>query len=171
MHIVTGAGGAGCPGGLEGAVVGGDAVAVRLAWEREQVRRLVDQQRRAEEDLAARDRAEARAEEVLGECERRLRLLLDSLEPYVDGTAGELTAGMAAVYERAVGRLAELAARVAWKRRPVTPLPVWPEPVRPGDGVDEVRVVEAMEVSRAVVAGQLAEVRERLAGARLELEG
>src|SRR5262245_3221930 len=86
----------------------GDTAAKREAWEREQARRLLDAQRRGQRDLEARDRYEEQQRRVREAVAARLMTLLESLEPYVDGTMGEIPAGLAAVYVRAAGQLAAL---------------------------------------------------------------
>lgn len=143
-------------------IVSGDRAAVRAAWEAEAARRFADQQLRHVRDLAARDGYEEKQSLVRDQVGARLINVLEWLEPYVDGTMGEVTAGLAAVYVRAAGQLAALY-NVAGRPRPVTPAPVWPEPEAvEGDDQREALRVEATTAARAAVSGQLAAVRERL---------
>jgi len=135
-------------------------VTAREEWEREQLRRLLDAQRRATLDLEARDRYEEQQRRVREAVAARLMTLLESLEPYVDGTMGEVPAGLAAVYVRAAGQLAALYG-AAVRPRPAAALPVWPEPAEETGGEERAR--EAAAVARAAVAEQLERVRERLA--------
>ena len=134
----------------------------RAAWELEQVRRLVAQQRAHEADVEARRVFEVEAAAVRRESAARLAALIEWLEPWVDGTNGDVTASMAAVYVQAVTRLDGLYRGV---RRPVTPLPVLPEPpvpVVPDVEAERVAAVEAAAVLRAVVGEQLAATRRRM---------
>jgi hypothetical protein len=78
---------------------------------------------------------------------------------------------MAAVYVQAVTRLDGLYRGV---RRPVTPLPVLPEPpvvVERDVEAERVAVVEAAAVLRAAVGLQLAGVRGRMVEAAVEAGG
>lgn len=147
------------------AMLVGDEAERRAAWELEQRRRLVAQWREHEADVAARRVFEEQAARVRDECAARLAAQVEWLEPYVDGTMGEVSAGMAAAYTRAVGQLAGLYG-LGRPRRPVTGLPVVPEPPVPVAvaGVEEERVavVAAAAELRAVVVAELAGVRGRM---------
>lgn len=104
-----------------------DAAAVRAEWERIQALEIADSRKRFQDEVARRDVVEAAAVEVRVELTRRLGGLLDSLEPYVDGTMGEVTAGMAQVYVKACNELAKLYPEVLRPRKLTVPLPL-PEP-------------------------------------------
>lgn len=148
VHIVTG---------------GGDPEQARAAWEQEQTRRLLDAQHRNSLDLAARDGYEEQQQRVREACSARYMSLIEWLEPYVDGTMGEATAGMAAVYSRTVGSLAALWG-VGRPLRAATPLPVWPEPPPVEADGGEAAAVAATVALRAAVGGQLVKVRRKMLG-------
>lgn len=149
VHIVLAAAGYSDP----------DPAAVRAAWERWHATGLLEQQRRHEAELAARDRFEAAADEVRLKCAEKLAAQIEWLEPYVDGTQGEVTAGMAAAYTKAVTALAALFG-VSRGRRPVTGRPVVAEPVAVAVEAEAVAAeVTAAVEARAAVAAQLARVR------------
>lgn len=149
VHIVTG---------------GGDQAAARAAWESEQLRRLLDAQRRHEADLAARDGYEEQQQRVREACAARYMGLIEWLEPYVDGTMGEATAGMAAVYGRAIQSLAALYG-LGRPPRQVTAAPSWPEPPKPDESSDRVAVAAATVAVRAAVTEQLGAVKRKMLAA------
>lgn len=134
----------------------------RAAWEAEQQRRVLDAQVRAMGDLAARDSFEAEAEQVRRECAARYAGLIQWLEPYVDGTMGEVTVGLAAVYRQSVRDLASLYG-LQRGRRPVASLPVLPEPEAVAGAAERVVVEQRAVVERvASVRDQLSSVREKM---------
>lgn len=133
------------------------------AWEREMLRRFVAQWRQHEADVEARRVFEEEAAAVRREGAARLANLISWLEPYVDGTMGEVSAAMAAAYARAVMGMGALYRGVP--RAPVA-LPVLLEPVvapvAGGEEEERAAVAAAAEL-RALVVGQLAVTRERMA--------
>jgi hypothetical protein len=155
VHIVLGA---------------GDPVLARAAWETEQLRRLADAQRRHLRDLEARDGYEEQQQRVREACAARYMSLIEWLEPYVDGTMGEATAGMAAVYSRTVASLAALYGGGRPLRAP-TPPPVWPEPEKPDAGSVEAVRVAATVAARAAVSEQLGAVKRKMLAAGLPEAG
>lgn len=139
-----------------------DAALVRREWELQQAALVDDSHRRHEAELRRRDEVEQRAHGLRDELGQRLAALMENMEPYVDGTMGEVTASMASVYVRAAHELAGLY-ELTRVRRPLTPrLPV-PEP----EAVpDEVAVaaerVAAMREAREAGLRQLEAVRVKM---------
>lgn len=144
-----------------------DAALVRLRWEQ--------QQQAARDELEARYRTEREQLDTFDRVSWEVRLkateklsgLLDALDPYVDGTMGDVSSGMADVYVKAVKALASLYAVGRPPRVPVLPPPL-PEPpvVSVDDAAAEVAKRAALEELRAEGMRQLASVRTRL----LEIE-
>lgn len=125
-------------------------VALRREWEELRAQEVAESRRRWAADIAARDRLEAEAVAVRLEATGRLAKLLESLEPYVDGTMGEVTVGLASVYVKAVHELAALYGLTRQPRKPVDPLPL-PEPAEIDDtaAVSEERVLAAAQMRAA----------------------
>lgn len=145
-------------------VTGPDAAAAYEAYTREQARRLVDQQLRHLRETAALSAADEKRELVRDEVGRKMLQALEWLEPYVDGSMGEVTAGLAAVYMRGLKDLASLYGAQHRPRLPVAapPLPV----VEPVAAAEEVRrqVEASSAAARDAVRGQLEAVRSKLGG-------
>lgn len=143
-----------------------DAVALRQEWEAAQAARVADQQRRHEADMARLDAFEAVSWEMRIKLTEKLSALLESLEPYVDGTMGEVTAGMAAVYVKAAHEMATLYQATRPLRAPVA-APVLPEPelVQSSEQAEKVRR-EAVSALRAAAAAQLSSVKAKMIEAR-----
>lgn len=140
------------------------AIARRREWE----------QQYATDVVAARVRIEAeqRRQDALTEAGDRLRHdlsvklvnLIESLEPYVDSTAGEVTAGIVAVYLKAVHELGALygLTRPAALKGGVLP-PRLPEPAAVEDSGDAVAVAVKRTLElRAAGLLQLESAKERL---------
>jgi hypothetical protein len=139
-----------------------DAVALRREWEAQQLAAVIESRQRYRADLKRRDELEAKADQLRGELGSRLIKLMEDLDPYVDGTMGEITAAMAGVYLKAARELASLYELTRAQRPVVSPLPL-PEPppvADPGDEVERRRV--AVEAARAEGLRQLAVVREKM---------
>lgn len=141
-----------------------EAAALRREWEEELQRRATDAQRRHLADLGQRDAYEGIGWEARGFLSEKLRALIESLEPEVDGTNGDRNASLVAVYVKAVHELGALYG-LQKPPRPVTPLPVLPEPVAV-PSMDEERRALRVAVEAAAAAGrqQLAEVRRKMIG-------
>lgn len=139
-----------------------DAVALRREWEAHQAALIAEQQRRHDADMKRLDTFEAVSWEMRIKLTEKLSALLDSLEPYVDGTMGEVTAGMASVYVKAVHEMATLY-QATKPLRPVVPAPVLPEPA----------VVESEEekqrATRAAVAALRAQARDQLSAVKAKM--
>jgi len=140
------------------------AVVARLEWERYQAAIVSDSHERYLRDLARRDRLEARADQLREELGVRLAKLMEDLEPYVDGTMGEVTAAMAGVYLKAAHELAGLHGLTRTGRAVTVPLPLPEPPVVPDVlEAERVRAVGVAE-SRDAARRQLVEVRRRMLG-------
>ena len=138
----------------------------RKAYEAEMARRLLDDQKRHLADLAASDSFEQERDQVRRECAARYASLITHLEPYVDGTMGEVTAGLAAVYVAAVRQLGALY-QSPGRRLPVASRPVLPEPAAVlSDEESAAAVAVAVEEKRVAVREQLLVAR----GKALQLE-
>lgn len=147
VHIVTG---------------GSDPAAVWAAYSREQARRLIDQQLRHLRDLEAQQSADEKRELVRDEVGKKLVQALEWLEPYVDGTMGEVTVGLAAVYFRGLQQLASVYGVGNRPRKPeAAPVLPVPEAVLSADAENEQRAV-ATAAAREAVSQQLAVVRLKL---------
>lgn len=152
---------------LQEPAVNEEAAVARIRWEQ--------QQRAARDELEARYRHEREQLDTFDRVSWEVRLkateklsgLLDALDPYVDGTMGDVTAGMADVYVKAVKALASL---YAVQRPPRVPVSPPPEPEPPVVAVDDAAAEEvkrlALEELRAEGMRQLAAVRQRM----LEIE-
>lgn len=144
-----------------------DAVALRLEWEAAQHAAIEDSRRRRHTELQQRDAMEAAAMEIRLQLTGRLSGLLESLEPYVDGTMGEPTAGIIAVYLKAVRELGGLYG-LTRSPRPLTAALPLPEPAAVDvRGEEEQRA--AVEVLRADGLKQLETARVRLEAGRERL--
>lgn len=142
------------------------AAAARARWEqRQEAQRLEaeDRYRREREMLDTFDRV---SWEVRLKATEKLSQLIDALDPYVDGTMGDVTAGMADVYVKAVKGLAAMYAVQKPPRTPAAPPPEPEPPVVADTAAVEAKKREAVELLRAEGLRQLASVRERL----LEIE-
>lgn len=143
-----------------------DAALVRARWEQ--------QQQAARDELEARYRHEREQLDTFDRVSWEVRLkateklsgLLDALDPYVDGTMGDVTAGMADVYVKAVKALASLYAVQRPPRVPVSPPPEPEPPVVEATEDAEVAKRAALEELRAEGMRQLRATRERM----LEIE-
>lgn len=139
-----------------------DAVAIRREWERQQAALVADSHRRHEAELRRRDEVEAKAHGLREELGGRLAALMENLEPYVDGTLGDVTASMVSVYVKAAHELAALYGLTRPGRQLTARLPV-PEPEAVKDAaVVEVERVAAMVEARAAGLRQLEAVREKM---------
>lgn len=149
-----------------------DAVALRREWERLQALEVAESHRRRAVDLSRQDAVEAKGEVLRDELGSRLAKLMEDLEPYVDGTMGEVTVGMANVYLKAAHELAGLynLTRAARKVTVALPLPE-PEPVADEEAVVAQRVA-AVAAARAEGLRQLEAVRLKMGAVkgRRELE-
>lgn len=147
VHIVTG---------------GGDPAAVYAAYTREQARRLIDAQLRHLRDLETQQRDDEKRELVRDEVGKKLVQALEWLEPYVDGTMGEVTVGLAAVYFRGLQQLASVYQVTQRPRKPeLAPVLPVPDAVVGGEELAVQRAV-ATAAARETVSQQLAVVREKL---------
>lgn len=143
-----------------------DAALVRIRWEQQQQAardELEARYRREREQLDTFDRV---SWEVRLKATEKLSSLLDALDPYVDGTMGDVSSGMADVYVKAVKALASLYAVQRPPRVPVVPPPL-PEPpvVESAQDTEAVKRL-AVEELRAEGMRQLRATRERM----LEIE-
>lgn len=139
-----------------------DAVAVRREWEQQQAALIADSHRRHEAELRRRDEVEQRAHGLRAELGQRLAALMENMEPYVDGTMGEVTASMASVYVRAAHELGALYGLTRTPRQLTPRLPV-PEPVAVKDeAVVSAERVAAMVVAREAGLRQLEAVRLKM---------
>lgn len=141
-----------------------EAAALRREWEAELQRRATDAQRRHLADLGQRDAYESIAWSTRGFLTERLSGLITSLEPYTDGTKGEINGSLVAVYVKA---LHELGALYGLQKPPraITPPPVLPEPeavVSLDEGQRQLRV--AVEAAVAATRDQLREVKRKMIG-------
>lgn len=141
-----------------------EAAALRREWEEELQRRATDAQRRHLADLGQRDAYEGIAWKTRGFLSEKLVTLIEALEPYTDGTQGEVNASLVAVYTKA---LHELGALYSLQKplRAVTPPPVLPEPVAVvslDEGQRQLRV--AVEAAVAAARDQLGEVKRKMIG-------
>jgi hypothetical protein len=141
---------------------GGDAVEVRREWERQQAALIADSHRRHEAELRRRDEVEQRAHGLRDELGQRLAALMENMEPYVDGTMGEVTASMASVYVRVAHELAGLyeLTRAPRKLTPRLPVPE-PEAVKDEATVTAERAA-AMAAAREAGLRQLEAVRVKM---------
>lgn len=141
-----------------------EAAALRRAWEEELQRRATDAQRRHLADLGQRDAYEGIAWQTRGFLSEKLGALITSLEPYTDGTQGDVNASLVAVYVKA---LHELGALYGLQKplRAVTAAPVLPEPeaaVSLDEGQQQLRV--AVEAAVAAARDQLSDVKRKMLG-------
>lgn len=149
-----------------------DAVAVRREWEQQQASDIAESRRRWLAEMARRDRLEEAAEQLRVELGSKLVTLMESIESYIDGTQGEVTAAMVSVYVKAAHELAALYGLTRAPRPLTVPLPV-PEPEAVADAVSESQQrAAAVEAARAAGLAQLEAVKERMAAAtvRKQLE-
>jgi len=142
------------------------AAAVRREWERQQAEEVAESRARYRAEVVSRDVVEAAAVEVRVELTRRLGGLLDSLEPYVDGTMGEVTVGLASVYVKACDELGKLYGLTRPPRKLTAPLPLPEPPLVVDPSLEVEQRAAAAAVLRAEGLRQL-EARRR----KLELEG
>ena len=149
---------------VEAAMSDEDAARIRLQWEAEQLRLQEEQRQRHSDELAQRDAFERIGWATREHLTQKLAALIESLDPYVDGTMGEVTAGMVSVYVKTVHELGALYG-LQKPLRPVTPLPVTPEPPAVL-GHEEEQARQRVAVEAAVAAGkrQLADVKRRMLG-------
>lgn len=139
-----------------------DAVAIRREWERQRQLEVADSHRRHEAELRRRDEVEAKAHGLREELGGRLAALMENLEPYVDGTLGDVTASMVSVYVKAAHELAALYGLTRPGRQLTARLPVpEPEPVKDAAVVEAERVA-AMVEARAAGLRQLEAVKEKM---------
>lgn len=141
---------------------GRDAALVRREWEQQQAALIADSHRRHEAELRRRDEVEQRAHGLRDDLGKRLAALMENMEPYVDGTMGEVTASMASVYVRAAHELAGLyeltrAARPLTARLPVPE----PEAVK-GEAEATAERMAAMVAAREAGLRQLEAVRLKM---------
>lgn len=147
-----------------------DAVALRREWEQLQASEIADSRQRRATDLARQDAVEGKAEVLRDELGSRLVKLMEDLEPYVDGTMGEVTVGMANVYVKVAHELAGLYNLTRAPRKPTVALPLpEPEPVTDEATVEVVRVA-AVTAARAEGLRQLEAVREKMRPKRRQIE-
>lgn len=140
-----------------------DAVALRREWEQQQATEIAESRRRWLAEMARRDRLEEAAEQLRGELGSKLVALMESLESYVDGTQGEVSAAMVSVYVKAAHELAMLYGLTRTPRPVTAPLPL-PEPEVVVDAVSaSVQRAAAVEAARAAGLAQLEAVKERMA--------
>jgi hypothetical protein len=139
-----------------------DAVALRREWEQQQADDIAESRRRYHAEMARRDRLEEAGEQLRGELGTKLVALMESLESYVDGTQGDVTAAMVSVYVKAAHELAMLY-NLTRAARPVSlPLPL-PEPDAVLDAASEGRQrAAAVEAARAAGLAQLEAVKEKM---------
>lgn len=137
-----------------------DALALRQQWEAQQLADIAESRRRHEQDMRRQDALEAAGDKLRGELATKLVGLLEALDPYVDGTMGDVSAAMASVYVKAAHELAGLYGLTRQGRRPVEGLPLPEPPVPEVVGHEEQRA--AVELLRAAGLGQLAAVRDRM---------
>src|SRR5687767_777900 len=143
-----------------------DAVALRREWEQQQAAEIADSRRRWLAEMERRDRLEEAADQLRGELGTKLVTLLESLDSYVDGTQGEVTAAMVSVYVKAVHELAMLYGLTRSPRPLTVPLPLpEPEPVADAEGESRVRAA-AVEAARAAGLAQLEAVKAKMAERR-----
>jgi len=139
-----------------------DAVALRREWEQQQLDDIAESRQRHRAELARRDRLEDAAERLRTELGSKLVALMESLESYVDGTQGEVTAAMVSVYVKAAHELAMLYSLTRAARPVSLPLPLpEPEPVVDAES-ESVQRAAAVEAARAAGLAQLEAVKERM---------
>lgn len=139
-----------------------DAVALRREWEAQQAADIAESQRRFRDDVARRDKLEAEADQLRSELGTKLVTLMESLESYVDGTQGEVTAAMVSVYVKAAHELAMLYGLTRSPRPVSSPLPL-PEPEAVLGHEEELsRRAAAVEAARAAGLAQLQAVKEKM---------
>lgn len=139
-----------------------DVHIARARWEEMRDSDVLTARQRLEDAAVRGERLSVEGVAVRGEVTKRLVVLLDALEPYVDGTMGEVTASLAAVYVSAVKALGNVYGLGGPRqlRVVVPPLPVAPPEV----------VVSSEEEVLAALSERRDQVRELLAGRRAELE-
>lgn len=139
-----------------------DAVALRQEWEAEQAALIAESRQRWRQELARRDRLEQKADQLRDELGSKLISLMENLEGYVDGTMGDVSAAMVAVYVKAGHELAMLY-NLTRAARPLTvPLPLpEPEPVVDADA-ESVRQAAAVQAARAAGLAQLEAVKVKM---------
>jgi hypothetical protein len=137
------------------------ALALRREWEAWRDARERELEARYRADVAARDALEAAAVEVRLRLTEKLGGLLEALEPYVDGTMGEVTAAMASVYVKAVHETASLYPVARTRPVGVAPMRVEPPVVEDPLLVEERRVA-AVAAAREEILVSLAAVRGRM---------
>lgn len=141
---------------------GRDAAVVRREWEQQQAALIAESHRRHEAELRRRDEVEQRAHGLRDELGQRLAALMENMEPYVDGTMGEVTASMASVYVRAAHELGALYGLTRSPRALTARLPVpEPEAVKDEAAVTAERVA-AMAAAREAGLRQLEAVRVKM---------
>lgn len=143
-----------------------DAVALRREWEQWKAEQIADSHRRHQVDVARLDAVEAKAEVLRDELGSRLAKLMEDLEPYVDGTMGEVTVGMVNVYVKAAHELAGLYNLTRAPRKPTVALPL-PEPAAVPDEVEAAAArVAAVTAARAEGLKQLEAVKAKMEAGR-----
>lgn len=139
-----------------------DAIDLRREWERIQAAEIAESRARRAAELQRLDAVEAKGEVLREELGARLAKLMEDLEPYVDGTMGEVTVGIVSVYLKAAHELAGLynLTRAPRKLTVALPLPE-PEPV-PDEVTAEAVRVAAVTAARAEGLKQLEAVRAKM---------
>lgn len=150
-----------------------DAVAIRQEWEQLQAEEIADSRKRRATDLARLDAIEAKADVLRDELGARLAKLMEDLEPYVDGTMGEVTVGLVGMYVKAAHELAGLYGLTRAPRAVTVALPL-PEPEAVVDEATATAArVAAVAAARAEGLRQLEAVKLKMAqasGGRRQLE-
>lgn len=153
MHIVWGAAAVSEPQ---------DAVALRREWEQWRAEQIADSHRRRAAELQRQDTVDAKADVLRDELGSRLAKLMEDLEPYVDGTMGEVTVGMVNVYVKAAHELAGLYNLTRAPRKLTVALPL-PEPAQVEDEATATAArVAAVTAARAEGLRQLEAVKEKM---------
>lgn len=139
-----------------------DAVRLRQEWEAWWRQRELEQEQRHAAELRQRDAYEAAGWQTRMLLTEKLSGLLDTLDPYVDGTMGEVTAAMASVYAKTAHELAALYGLHRPLREPTPAVMKAEPPVAVDPAVEEARRVEATVAAKEAVLGQLAAVAQRM---------
>lgn len=143
-------------------MTGDDAVRLRQEWEAWQRQRELEQEQRHAAETRQRDAYEAAAWQTRLLLTEKLSTLLDTLEPYVDGTMGEVTAAMSSVYAKAAHELAALYGLHRPLREPTPAVMKAEPPVAVDPVVEAARRVEATAAAKDEVLAQLEVVQRRM---------
>ncbi len=140
------------------------AIARRRVWEQTLEADTAAARLRFDDELRREAALRAAGDELRRDLSLKLVNLIESLEPYVDSTAGEVTSGLVAVYVKAVQALGDL---YGLRRPPSKPGVVLPPRLPEPEAVDVPGDAGAVVVKRVAElrgAGllQLEAVRERL---------